>query len=110
MSDWSERQIVRAVRMALEGETAGAIAEAIGKEPWAVRNRLAQHDICVLHTGGRLHRVVAVKISARAHDAFGAEAGRRGFDLCGLFAHMAEIAAADRLFDAILGDHRGVGA
>lgn len=83
-----------------------AIAEAIGKEPWAVRNRLAQHDICVLHTGGRLHRVVAVKISARAHDAFGAEAGRRGFDLCGLFAHMAEIAAADRLFDAILGDHR----
>lgn len=110
MSDWCERQLVLAVRMALDGQSAAAIAEATGKDLWQVRNKLGFHDIPIIGNADRLQRVVAVKISARAHDAFGAEAGRRGFDLCGLVSRVAEIAAIDRLFDAILGDHRRAGA
>ena len=110
MSDWCERQLVTAVRMALEGQNVAEIAAAVGKEKWQVRNKLGFHDVPLVGTGGRLQRIVAVKISARAHAAFDAEASRRGFDTVGLVSHVAEIAASDRLFDAILGDHRGVGA
>ena len=107
MSAWCEAQVVRAVLMAMNGATDRTIAVATSKETWEVRKKLASHGI-LIDSGAHAPRIVAVKISAAAHVEFNREASRRGFSVDGLLAHIAEIAAGDRLFDAVLGDHRGV--